>query len=446
MANLEHLEVLQQGVKTWNDWRSKNPDLKPDLNSANLNGLDLDGVNFSKCNLISTNLSFANLSHAKMIQSDLSHARLVGANLDSADISFSDLSCAILREIDLSHAELIDSNLECVDLSDALLSHSTLSSSLLNGACLVGVDFQEATIMYSELYDISLEGSDLGFASFRYCDLGEADLFGCLLHEAEFKACSLKGADLSRSVMLKTSFVASDLSQVVGLGSCTHQGRSNIDIYTLEKSKDLPDAFLKGIGMSEQYRRNYSHGTEIMVEFAEKIWGDLIPISKALRATLGTGYEIVKNQDRISVRLSSPQLLNQTLDAIGAVFSALESESSGDISSLEIRSLGNEDEVLRHQDLMFLLSRLSERYDVHNAPKSFIEATAKGLVNTFENIPLGPLLIEWIEWIHAKVQKPDKDEQLLQEIYKRYKSGFRSLTEIRSLPDKEIKLLPVQDD
>jgi hypothetical protein len=45
MASKEHLAQLQQGVKTWNDWRSLNPNITPDLVEAHLTGANLAGVN-----------------------------------------------------------------------------------------------------------------------------------------------------------------------------------------------------------------------------------------------------------------------------------------------------------------------------------------------------------------------------------------------------------------
>jgi uncharacterized protein YjbI with pentapeptide repeats len=41
MANQEHLNIIQQGVATWNEWREKNPELVPDLTGADLCGADI---------------------------------------------------------------------------------------------------------------------------------------------------------------------------------------------------------------------------------------------------------------------------------------------------------------------------------------------------------------------------------------------------------------------
>ncbi len=44
MANPEHLNILKQGVETWNQWREEHPEIEPDLQEANLVGTHLEGV------------------------------------------------------------------------------------------------------------------------------------------------------------------------------------------------------------------------------------------------------------------------------------------------------------------------------------------------------------------------------------------------------------------
>jgi TIR domain-containing protein/pentapeptide repeat protein len=41
MADEEHVALLKQGVEVWNKWREANPDIKPDMDGANLTGADL---------------------------------------------------------------------------------------------------------------------------------------------------------------------------------------------------------------------------------------------------------------------------------------------------------------------------------------------------------------------------------------------------------------------
>ena len=46
-APSEHLKIIRQGVDAWNEWRQKNPELKPDLHGANLRGANLSEANLS---------------------------------------------------------------------------------------------------------------------------------------------------------------------------------------------------------------------------------------------------------------------------------------------------------------------------------------------------------------------------------------------------------------
>jgi len=75
MADQEQLDILKQGVQTWNEWRLKHHDLFfPDLSGANLDGADLSGAN-----LINAYLGDANLRKANLRETDLSSADLRGA-------------------------------------------------------------------------------------------------------------------------------------------------------------------------------------------------------------------------------------------------------------------------------------------------------------------------------------------------------------------------------
>ena len=94
MANKEHLEIIKQGVASWNEWRKNNPKLRPDLSDTILSGYNLSGADLSdaalywswltETNLSNANLSGADLMGASLFSTDLSNANLSSANLDSA--------------------------------------------------------------------------------------------------------------------------------------------------------------------------------------------------------------------------------------------------------------------------------------------------------------------------------------------------------------------------
>ena len=75
MANPEHLESLQQGVKAWNQWREQHRDLWPDLSGADFNGANLCYTTFSEVDLSKTNLSEVLLYNTIFADTDFTDAR-----------------------------------------------------------------------------------------------------------------------------------------------------------------------------------------------------------------------------------------------------------------------------------------------------------------------------------------------------------------------------------
>ena len=121
MANQQHVELLKQGVKQWNEWRIQHPGTQPDLNSANLRSTYLRFAN-----LHGTNLRYADLSDADVRYADLSNADLIHTNLGYADLSGADLGHADLSNANLSNANLLDANLQGAIVWETVFAHIDL--------------------------------------------------------------------------------------------------------------------------------------------------------------------------------------------------------------------------------------------------------------------------------------------------------------------------------
>jgi hypothetical protein len=124
MANDEHLKILEEGVETWNAWRTEFPDTRPRL----------DGANLIKANLKGANLSRAEMWFAKLRGADLENANLSWALLMGTDLSGANLKNAILRSADLLEVNLSQSNMSGANLSEANLNLANLSFANLNEA------------------------------------------------------------------------------------------------------------------------------------------------------------------------------------------------------------------------------------------------------------------------------------------------------------------------
>ena len=101
MANREHLAILKQGVKAWNEWRQDCLEIRPNLRSCDLQSARLQGGDFSH-----TDLGEADLSSAQLMLSDFRQANLAYAVLSNADLREANLRQADLRAANLSGAKL----------------------------------------------------------------------------------------------------------------------------------------------------------------------------------------------------------------------------------------------------------------------------------------------------------------------------------------------------
>lgn len=111
MAKSEHLELLNQGVKEWNQWRVNNPYVIPDLSGVHLIGTNLSGVDLRKVNL--------------------SDAKLDGVILRAANLSRANLSRALLLDVDLTGA----------NLSEAIIHGFNMVGGAMDGVDMSGIAF-----------------------------------------------------------------------------------------------------------------------------------------------------------------------------------------------------------------------------------------------------------------------------------------------------------------
>ncbi len=152
MANPEHLDVLRQGVKTWNQWRQQHLEIEPDLNDANLGGANLEGA-------------------------DLSVAHLEKANLSKALLKEVNLNGTHLEEASLDDIHLEGATLEGTHLERASLKQAHLEATSFNRARLEGADLREAFFnSETKLHDVTLSNDKYGSASLADVRWGGANL------------------------------------------------------------------------------------------------------------------------------------------------------------------------------------------------------------------------------------------------------------------------------
>lgn len=172
----------------------------------------------------------------------------------------------------------VEPNLMNADLRNADLEEANLSDSNL-----VMSDLQWANLSSANLSKASLFNANLSCANLSYATLRSA-----VLWEANLSNARLCGAILDHAYFGGTLLGNTDLFNVVGLESCSHNGPSSIDIRTLAKSGRLTLSFLRGCGLPESlidyltyiiapnqfYSCFISYSTKNQ-SFAEKLYVDL---------------------------------------------------------------------------------------------------------------------------------------------------------------------------
>ena len=262
MANDEDLEILRQGMKVWNQWRSSKRQSTPDLSGVDLRGLNLSAMDLSRANLhgvilrgtdlSSADLWGADLGSADLVNADLRYANLIDINLRGADLRGANLSCAELfgahlrsmnlRGGDLSGAILNTADLRRADLRNAHLIDTDLRGADLTGADLTGAILHGVNLSYANLSETVLHGADFSGADLRYANLTFAHLSGA----------DLRAANLSATTIGRTTFGNTDLSYVKGLETVDHREPSTIGIDTINLSKgNILKIFLRGCGLSD---------------------------------------------------------------------------------------------------------------------------------------------------------------------------------------------------
>jgi uncharacterized protein YjbI with pentapeptide repeats len=207
MANPEHVGIFQQGVVAWNDWRTTNPSIFPNLEGVVAKDLDLQKIDLSLGTLTKMNLHFADLQEANLVRAylvgaDLSYAKLQGASLSGANLTSVGFHHADLTGADLSKARLESALLLWANLSAAKLSGAILSWAHLDNAKLGGADLRGASFYHAVCKDADFSGADLSGADFTRAELSGAN----------FSGATLADANLSNASLVETNFENANLT------------------------------------------------------------------------------------------------------------------------------------------------------------------------------------------------------------------------------------------
>ena len=269
-------------------------------------------------------------------------------------------------------------------------------------------------------------------------NLSETNLRGAKLTKVILSKTILTRAILHNARLGETVFADIDLTNVIGLETCRHDGPSILDHRTLARSSDLPLKFLKDVGLTEETIRAYQGEDKLTIEFTSARWGHLTPIEFALRSKLGEAYIVEKDADRIVIKLESPDQFQAALDAVVPVLAALESVSPGESKRLSIEAKEGPSERIENEHLMAVLLYLVHRFEEEHIP-SKLTPGQEAVVEAVKGGARGVLGLALQKFFEARAGEREN------QIYQRFKPAFESLKGVTELPayeDEPPKQLP----
>jgi uncharacterized protein YjbI with pentapeptide repeats len=262
------LDILNQGVEVWNQWREDNPTIQPDLSQATLNGLDLSGYNLSgvqlwgaflgQTKLIEANLSSVSGTNAAFTDADLSKASMSGsnfsrsnfsrANLYQVNLQYTYLFGTLLKQVNLNEANLNETNLSEADLSFASLVRATLVKALLTR-----VNLSYAWLTHADLRDANLNAAYLANANLQGAYLSHAYLTGVNFTDATLHEAHLDYANLKRAIFVGTDLTMANLSDsfIHGISSWDVQLEGAIQHNLIITSRNEPQVTVDNLEVAQ---------------------------------------------------------------------------------------------------------------------------------------------------------------------------------------------------
>ncbi len=175
------LNVLKEGVRSWNDFRKtvlldKNPWLEGirvgyTITPGDPDPRDLEYINFKDACLASSRFCEVSLSHADLrnaiLESTMFHkSYFINTNCQNAIFTEANLYKSLLSSADLTNAKLNLCKLESVDFQNAKLCGADLSRTFLfktdfTNADLRGADFTGALMLETNFTNANLEGANV---------------------------------------------------------------------------------------------------------------------------------------------------------------------------------------------------------------------------------------------------------------------------------------------
>ena len=256
MAKQEHLDILLQGVETWNSWRIQNEQIEIDLSNIDLKGCNFSNINLSDVNLFGAKLEDVNLDNAILENTNLEFSNLTNVDFVNAKLYKPNMTHSVLKKVNFTKAYLDNPFLKGALLEEIILDNTYFECYFAEHCQINSCDFSK---------NVDFSCFKLNFVTFSNVNLSGADLSNLTLgsFQCSFYHCDLSNANLSAADFTNITIYDSNLSNTIltncNLSRSNHTNvnfsNSNLENANLSESQffnsNLTGANLKGADLKK---------------------------------------------------------------------------------------------------------------------------------------------------------------------------------------------------
>lgn len=251
MTNSFYLKLLESGKDAWNQWRTENSEIIPDLEESTLINKEFGGYNLRNVNLRKASLQGSNFTNADLTSANLERTHLSGADFSNAVLDYANLNNSVvgnpeIKKSDFWRIERYEGDdlvnvkwaplendetmhfSEFVRYSDipdkefekwrqhimgtlnednynpAIFKNANLKSANLEKLIADKSDFSNANLKRSNLFNSRLQLAIFHSADLTHSDLRKADFAGADIFEATLGSADLRGV---RNITLDSNYI-----------------------------------------------------------------------------------------------------------------------------------------------------------------------------------------------------------------------------------------------
>lgn len=209
--NQRHFNLLCTGPDFWNNWRLKNPRIRPDLSETDIIELDLSKYDlsntcFDRSKILMTNMSGCLLSSAsfqnsliekscfekgQMTLTSFEGAKVIRCNFNGSKLLRTKFNSSVIRECTFDYSEISNASFGTAAIVETRFNNCTIVESSFKQSTFLGGVFTESFLLSNEFEKVTFQNTLANVTDLQSVDFSESIFnnfraLNCTLQECKF--------------------------------------------------------------------------------------------------------------------------------------------------------------------------------------------------------------------------------------------------------------------